>query len=116
MNDDRLEIQEDGWTKEYGDGFHDGYALGNKKEIVICAAVKTTDGIAVRGHRHGDCIRTIITMGKKVSKSIDSQGFITSRNRYVTREIGRKLQDKAKIKSVDPEGYRGTTLFSEDLY
>ena len=86
------------------------------KEIVICAAVKAKDGTVVRGHRHGDCIRTIITMGKKVSSRPTSQGFVTSRNRYVNREIGRKLQDRAGIKSADPEGYRGTTLFSEDLY
>lgn len=85
-------------------------------EICICAAVKTTDGIAIRGHRHGDCIQTIVRMGHKVSKSPNSQGFITSKNRYVTREQGRKLQEKAGIKSADPEGYRGTTLFSEDLY
>ena len=31
--DDRLEVQEDGWTKEYGDGFHAGYALGKGKRL-----------------------------------------------------------------------------------
>jgi hypothetical protein len=30
MKDDRLEVQEDGWTKEYGDGWHEGYAMGKK--------------------------------------------------------------------------------------
>ena len=44
------------------------------------------------------------------------QGFITSENRYVGREEGRILQDKAGIKSADKGGYRGKTLFSEDLY
>lgn len=85
-------------------------------EVVICAAVKTTTGEVFRGHRHGDCFRTIIAEGKKPSSSADSQGFITSKNRYVTREQGRKLQDAAGIVSADAEGYRGTTLFSEDLY
>jgi hypothetical protein len=96
--------------------FDRGFEEGKKAEIVICAAVKTTTGIVVRGHRHGDCMQTIIRMGLKISKSVNSQGFVTSKNRYVTREEGRKLQDLAGIKSVDPEGYRGTTLFSEDLY
>lgn len=86
------------------------------KEICICAAVKATNGKIVRGHRHGDCMQTILRMGLKISRSVNSQGFVTSRNRYVTREQGRKLQDAAGIKSADPEGYRGTTLFSEDLY
>ena len=44
------------------------------------------------------------------------QGFITSKNRYVSREEGRKLQDEAGIKSIDKDGYRYNTLFSEDLY
>lgn len=86
------------------------------KEICICAAVKTTTGKVIRGHRHGDCIKTILAMGLKVSKVANSQGFITSRNRYVTRERGRQLQEAAGIPSADPEGYRGKTLFSEDLY
>ena len=86
------------------------------KEIVICAAVKTTKGLVIRGHRHGDCIQAILRMGLKPSKSASSQGFITSTNRYVTREFGRKLQDASGIPSADPEGYRGKTLFSEDLY
>lgn len=86
------------------------------KEIVICAAVKTTKGRVYRGHRHHDCIRAIKDRGLKVSLTPKSQGFITSKNRYVTREQGRKLQDAAGIESVSPGGYMGTTLFSEDLY
>lgn len=86
------------------------------KEIVICAAVKTSEGKIFRGHRHGDCIRSIVDRGLKPGEKAEDQGFITSANRYVDRETGRKLQDAAGIKSADPEGYRGTTLFSEDLY
>lgn len=86
------------------------------KEIVICAAVKTTKGVPFPGKRHGDCILLIRQLGFKVSRSPKSQGFFTNNGRYVTREQGRKLQDAAGIKSADPEGYRGTTLFSEDLY
>ena len=45
----------------------------------------------------------------------EAQGFITSKNRYVTRAEGLKLQKAAGIPSADPEGY-GSELYSEDLY
>ena len=86
------------------------------KEIVICAAVQATNGVIVRGHRHGDCIQTMKRMRLKPKLDPIYQGFITSKNRYVTREAGRQLQDAAGIKSVSPEGYMGNTLFSADLY
>lgn len=85
-------------------------------EIVICAAVKAENGRIFRGHRHGDCMLTIQRAGLKLFPGIEQQGFITSRNRYVLREEGRKLQDAAGIPSADKEGYRYNTLFSEDLY
>lgn len=86
------------------------------KEIVICAAVIATDGSIIRGHRHADCIHTMKGMGLKPKLNPNAQGFITSKNRYVTREQGRKIQDEARIESASPEGYFGTTLYSEDLY
>lgn len=87
------------------------------KEIVVCAAIKTRSGNVYRGHRHDDAIYAAHKEGFKMQDlSFADQGFVTSFNRYVTREQGRKLQEKAGIKSVDPEGYRGKTLFSEDLY
>lgn len=88
-------------------------------EICICAAIKCSDGTIVRGHRHGDAMWTAREMGKELWNEEPfgkQQGFITSRNRYVGREEGRRLQDAAGIPSADPGGYRGTTLFSEDLY
>ena len=86
------------------------------KEIVICAAVKTNTGKIFRGHRHGDCIRAITDRRFEPGHNLEDQGFITSRNRYVTREEGRKIQDEAGIKSMNSEGYMPGTLFSEDLY
>lgn len=85
-------------------------------EIVICAAVKSTTGRIIRGHRHGDCFKAILARDMRPSSSQSAQGFITSKNRYVTREVGRKLQDAAGIPSVAEHGYEGTTLYSEDLY
>ena len=86
------------------------------REIVICAAVLTTDGKIFRGHRHSDCIHAIKRRRLKPGEHPSDQGFITSRNRYVTREKGRWLQDAAEIPSVNPAGYMAGTLFSEDLY
>ena len=87
-----------------------------EKEIVICAAVKASDGTIYRGHRHGHCFQAIRDAKKECGSYGDSQGFMTSKNRFVTREEGRKLQDKAGIKSVAEKGYVAETLFSEDLY
>lgn len=87
------------------------------KEIVICAAVKATDGTIVRGHRHSDAIRTLSGIpGKEYDYS--QQGFITSLNRFVGRAEGCAIQKAAGIKSrlEGKEAYLGNELYSEDLY
>lgn len=86
------------------------------KETVICAAVKLEDGRILNCHRHGDGMLNAHHNSWKLHEGIEQQGFTTSKGRYVSREEGRKLQDAAGILSADREGYRGTTLFSEDLY
>lgn len=84
------------------------------KEICICAAIKTPSGI-YRGHRHGDCF--LVMQRKKIERSdSDVQGFMTSRNRFVDRREGRRLQNEAGIMSADTDGYETNTLLSEDLY
>ena len=88
----------------------------NNKEIIICSAVKTTNGKIIRGHRHSDCISAMYDRKLRPDISYNAQGFITSKNRFVDRVEGRELQDEAGIKSADEEGYKGDTLFSEDLY
>lgn len=88
-------------------------------EIVICAAVRAVDGYIVRCHRHSDGMRTVQSMPRYAGTRIgsaDDQGFITSRNRYVTRKEAMELQWEADIRSVDPDGYHSEELFSEDLY
>jgi hypothetical protein len=84
------------------------------KEICICAAVKDKQGNIWRGQRHGDCMIAIINAEREIDNG--SQGFMTSRNRFVDRHEGFKLQKEAGIKSVAIGGYRGEILFSEDLY
>ena len=85
-------------------------------ETVICSAVLTTGGEVVIGKRHCDCFREIAESGKCRMKSPDGQGFVTSLGRYVTRRGGREIQDAAGIQSVAQGGYRGDSLYSEDLY
>ena len=86
-------------------------------EVCICPAILTDKDYPRRGHRHSDCFRTMTSGNLKVKADVRiSQGFITSRNRFVTREEGYKLQIAAGIYSVAKDGYRGERLFSEDLY
>lgn len=76
------------------------------KEIIICAAIKTSGNVVVRGHRHNDCIKKAFDMSL-TSDSIAhrTEGFITSKNRFVDRKEAHQLHF----------GTKGE-LFSEDLY
>lgn len=92
-------------------------------EICICAAIRMPDGVIIRGHRHSNCIATAYDMPRykeswecPFGENGEDQGFVTSRNRYVTREEGMALQVAAGLESAAEGGYRGSILFSEDLY
>jgi len=86
-------------------------------EICICAAMMAKNGMIIRGHRHRDCLEGIIRREQTPDTSWESQGFITSCNRYVDRIKGFKLQQAAGVKSANREGYNSAGwLFSEDLY
>jgi len=86
-------------------------------ETCICAAVVASDGQVIRCHRHADGLRALEARKLELSRCENSQGFITSRNRYVNRQIGFELQKAADIPSKYPTGYCGTErLMSEDLY
>ena len=90
-----------------------------KNEICICSAIKTTTGFIIRGQRHSDCFRTATGIKALTLFEIDKaeQGFITSKNRFVDRKEGLKLQRQAGIEPFDNNGsYRSDELFSEDLY
>lgn len=90
-------------------------------EVCLCAAVLLHDGRIVRGHRHDDCISTVIkwrNTGQETGRVEDvMQGFLTSRGRWVDRHEAARLQQAAGIKSVNPRSRDWPTyLFSEDLY
>lgn len=87
-----------------------------EKEICICAAIKVRSGQIIRGHRHGDCFIVADKMHLLFPGDHTEQGFVISKNRFVDRVEGRKLQAAARIRSKSPEGYMPGTLFSEDLY
>jgi len=92
------------------------------KEFIICAAIRIEDtGKVYYGHRHNHCNEAARgelswTMNRQeILKLEQTQGFITSQNRFVDRKEGliialvnNQVLDKAEI--------RGDSLHSEDLY
>jgi hypothetical protein len=85
-------------------------------ETCICAGVLCTTGYVIRGHRHSDCMATFGYMFPHERVTQEMQGFVTSRNRWVSREEGSALQNAASIVSrMTKQPIRGM-LFSEDLY
>ncbi len=90
-------------------------------ETCVCAAILCI-GKIFRGHRHTHALQAMNDefswkMSREKIMGLEQvQGFLTTGNRFVTREEGRKLQDAAGIKSVAKGGYRADSLYSEDLY
>jgi hypothetical protein len=86
-------------------------------EVCICAALQLPDGELFRGHRHDDAIHTAGKAGvAREAIYAAEQGFITSRNRFVTRDEGAALQRAAGIPSAQTGTLPDGMLFSEDLY
>ena len=110
-------------------------ASDNSSERIICAANYYNDGksevhgcknievgFVICGYRHHNCIETFANMvGFPYSdeanklRNTEIQGFLTSKNRFVSREealiIALRENQVMDIKEV-----RGNELFSEDLY
>jgi hypothetical protein len=79
-------------------------------EIVICAAVRASNGKIVRGHRHNDAIRALQAMqgyeGERPEG--DDQGFVTSASRFVNRKEAHRIHF--------PDSTEPAELHSDDLY
>jgi len=79
-------------------------------EIVICAAVRASDGKVVSGHRHNDAIRALQAMdgyeGERPNG--EDQGFVTLTNRFVNRREAYRLHF--------PDRAEPDELRSDDLY
>jgi hypothetical protein len=105
-------------------------------ERIICAAVwykelelkkdmpiytylpKNLDkGIVFCGHRHGQCIysKCAITGLRDCESGEQEQGFLTSHNRFVTREEALEIALREN-QVLDHSQIRGNRLYSEDLY
>lgn len=82
----------------------------NPPEIIICAAVRASNGKVVKGHRHNDAIRALQAMdGYQGEQSRgEDQGFVTSNNRFVNRREAYRL--------LFPDRAEPDELRSDDLY
>jgi hypothetical protein len=110
----RRRVQGDQFRSELAaalEAFAQALTREQEGERCLCAAV-LVEGQIIRGHRHDDALQTAGKKGLTMSECV--QGFLTSRGRFVDRREGMRLQVAARIASVT--GYRGDTLFSEDLY
>jgi len=98
-----------------------------ERERIICAAIWFDDGkkydhqpvninsgFVIAGMRHHNCFNTVIILSESIDKHTHyekSQGFITTHNKFVTRERAAKIAYKAGQTKLHVG-----KLFSEDLY
>lgn len=74
-------------------------------------------GLVFCGHRHAQCIYTkcSITGLRDCESGEEEQGFLTSKNRFVSREEALIIALREN-QVIDLSQVRGDRLFSEDLY
>ena len=89
-----------------------------KKELpegVMLRPVNCDRGLVFCGHRHAQCMYTMVSITgiRSVESEVGEyiQGFLTSKNRFVDREEGARIH-RANGHTTDFED----RLFSEDLY
>jgi hypothetical protein len=93
------------------------------KEFILCAAINY-NGIIIPGHRHSDCYKLLKLLKEKELKDCDlpkreHQGFLTSENRYVSREEGwiiAKDNNQIAFGLAASENGDDSILISENLY
>lgn len=108
--------------------------MNNTVEYILCAAIwykelplaktglanqnpiNVDKGIVFCGHRHPHCIYSMVAITGKRSVTTEvgeyTQGFLTSKNRFVTRKEAALIAFKAE----QTEGWYQRDLYSEDLY
>jgi len=99
-----------------------------KKEYILCAAIWYHDletqrflpancekGVVICGWRHSNCTATLTALTGKNRDEIGdyTQGFITSKNRFVDRTEAAKIALENKQILHDREMNK---LYTEDLY
>jgi hypothetical protein len=97
------------WPKR-GDNIYFMSLRAATPEIIICAAVRASNGKIVRGHRHNDANRALQAMPgyEGENPNGDDQGFVTSTNRFVNRKEAYRLHF--------PDLTEPGELHSDDLY
>jgi len=92
------------------------------KEFIICAAIRLDDTNKIYyGHRHNHCIEALNgelswTLNRQeIGKIKKTQGFITSKNRFVDRKEGLTIALE-NDQVINKDNIHGNQLFSEDLY
>jgi hypothetical protein len=90
-----------------------------KKEMPECCYLPKNiqEGIVFCGYRHAQCIYTKVSItGLRDAESGENeQGFLTSHNRFVSREEALTIALKEN-QVIDLSQVTGDRLFSEDLY
>jgi len=86
---------------------------GMKEVIKHAAILGEVTGFVALGKSHGDCFHQAVNTGIVLSRRYKSQGFMTSKGRYVDREEAFKIAVDAD--QFDPTG-KGGVLCSEDLW
>jgi hypothetical protein len=74
-------------------------------------------GVVFSGYRHSQCIlmKCALTGLMDAESGENEQGFLTSKNRFVSREEALKIAIEAN-QVIDLSQVRVNRLFSEDLY
>jgi hypothetical protein len=97
-----------------------------KPEYITCAAILFQDGkeyehqpvnvesgIVITGHRHSNCYHVAFRISNEKMSCSNIQGFLTSHNRFVTRQEAYQI---AAIAGQVKGGAKTPVLVSEDLY
>ncbi len=92
------------------------------KEKIICAAIQITEtGKIYYGHRHNHCLEAMNgelsweMNRKEIRKVENTQGFVTTKGRFVDRKEALKIAFKNN-QVISVSEIRGDSLYSEDLY
>ena len=92
------------------------------KETILCSAINH-NGLIICGYRHSDCYNTIKQLVPGISDDElpdrNSQGFLTSKNRFVDRKEAWKIareNDQIKYGLTVSDFGDDSILISENLY
>jgi hypothetical protein len=92
--------------------------ISTEKEYILCAAILYGDTI-ISGYRHGDCYKVLNKLNVIDQPGRESQGFLTSLNRYVDRKEAWKIakeNKQIKFGLEASENGEESILISENLY